>query len=263
MSRRRRKEAWEGLPQLAGLLLLAVCFVPGVSKVLLWGAAAGFILLATFVIFRGVTGENPFVRRSDGGKSSGLHFHGAADGQAAAPVSLGDRLRGIDWFQFEKLLAAVYRAKRYQVQRMGGARPDGGVDLVIEREGSRTVVQCKHWKSWMVKVRDIREFLGTLTDQKISQGIYVTLKGYTNDAEQFARKHGIVLLDERGLIELLEDLDWRNKAEIYSIFEDTRKICPKCENQMVLRTARAGLYRGGRFWGCSTYPRCDFKLKVS
>lgn len=32
--------------------------------------------------------------------------------------------------------------------------------------------------------------------------------------------------------------------------------CPKCGSEMVLRTARNGTNRGGKFWGCSHYPKC-------
>jgi len=32
--------------------------------------------------------------------------------------------------------------------------------------------------------------------------------------------------------------------------------CPKCGSETVLRTARSGTNRGGKFWGCSNYPKC-------
>ena len=32
--------------------------------------------------------------------------------------------------------------------------------------------------------------------------------------------------------------------------------CPKCGSEMVLRTAKRGENRGGKFWGCSKYPDC-------
>ena len=73
-----------------------------------------------------------------------------------------ERLRCIDWFQFEQLVALVYRKQGYVVSRRGGANPDGGIDLVTEKSGTRTAVQCKHWKNRDVGVKTIREFLGAL-----------------------------------------------------------------------------------------------------
>lgn len=33
--------------------------------------------------------------------------------------------------------------------------------------------------------------------------------------------------------------------------------CPKCGSEMVLRTAKRGDNQGGKFWGCSKYPKCN------
>ena len=32
--------------------------------------------------------------------------------------------------------------------------------------------------------------------------------------------------------------------------------CPKCGDEMVLRTAKSGANSGGQFWGCTNYPKC-------
>jgi hypothetical protein len=33
-------------------------------------------------------------------------------------------------------------------------------------------------------------------------------------------------------------------------------VCPKCGNEMILRTAKNGVIQGEKFWGCSKYPSC-------
>src|ERR1019366_4149164 len=92
--------------------------------------------------------------------------------QAERPstIDLVQQLRSIDWFQFEQLVALVYRKQGYAVSRRGGANADGGIDLVIEKNGTRTAVQCKHWKTWNVGVKVVRDFLGALTDASIQRG---------------------------------------------------------------------------------------------
>jgi hypothetical protein len=32
--------------------------------------------------------------------------------------------------------------------------------------------------------------------------------------------------------------------------------CPKCDSEMILRTAKSGANAGNQFWGCSQYPNC-------
>lgn len=94
-------------------------------------------------------------------------------------AELLQQLRSIDWFQFEKLVALAYQKLGYTVTRRGGANPDGGIDLVIEKDGQISAVQCKQWKTWNVGVKAVREFLGALTHADIQKGIFITLRGYT------------------------------------------------------------------------------------
>ena len=65
-------------------------------------------------------------------------------------LTISEKLRNIDWFQFEKLVELIYRHRGYSVKRLGGANPDGGVDLIIESSSEKSVVQCKHWRKWTV-----------------------------------------------------------------------------------------------------------------
>jgi hypothetical protein len=186
--------------------------------------------------------------------------------QAEGPGTTGqviNQLRSIDWFQFEQLVALVYRKQGYAVTRRGGANPDGGIDLVLEKDGQRSAVQCKQWKTWNVGVKPVREFLGALTDAGIAKGIFITLCGYTGEAKQLAEKHGIEILNESGLAQMLESTDARFDPEALALLRDTRKFCPKCEREMVLRTAGRGPDAGKQFWGCSGYPRCWFTMPAS
>jgi hypothetical protein len=172
-------------------------------------------------------------------------------------LTISENLRRIDWFQFEKLIELIYRHRGFSVERSGGANPDGGVDLIVTSPDEKFIVQCKHWRKWTVGVRNIREFLGALTDSGISKGIFITLKGYTADAKDLAEKHDIQILDEPDIIQMLEESELMYSPEISELFSDERKFCPKCEREMVVRTARAS---GNQFWGCSSYPRCHFKM---
>ena len=182
--------------------------------------------------------------------------------QYARPVpelTISQKLRKIDWFQFEKLMELIYRHRGFTVKRLGGANADGGVDLVVESSDEKFVVQCKHWRKWTVGVRNIREFLGTLTDSQIPKGIFITLVGYSGDAKQLADKHGIQILNESDLIEMLGESGLIYSQEIFELLSDERKFCPKCEKEMILRRARV---KGNQFWGCSNYPRCRFILNL-
>jgi len=192
-------------------------------------------------------------------------LHGARVASGAPPAAVGLPRAGgtIDWFQFEKAVAAAYHKLGYSVTRRGGANPDGGIDLVLEKNGVQTCVQCKHWKTRAVGVRAMREFLGALTDAGLKNGVFVTLCGYTGEAKQLAEKHDIEILNETALANLLESIDAGYDPEMLAILNDTTKYCPKCDGVMALRTAVKGSNPGSQFWGCSNYPRCRFTMPVS
>ncbi|MBE7500341.1 MAG: restriction endonuclease [Verrucomicrobiales bacterium] len=177
-------------------------------------------------------------------------------------AELIQRIRAVDWFQFEQLVAVVYGRLGYAVARRGGARPDGGIDLVVESNGEAVAVQCKHWKTWNVGVKAVRELLGALTDAGIGKGALVMLGGYTGEAKRLADKHGIQIVNESGLTRMLEEIQAARDPEVLAILSDERKICPRCEAPMLLRTAAKGPTAGRRFWGCSTYPRCRFTMRA-
>jgi len=173
---------------------------------------------------------------------------------------LATQLRALDWYQFEKAVEILYQQLGYKVIRTGGAKPDGGIDLIIEKDGKKTAIQCKQWKTWNVGVKPMREFLGALTDAGLQRGIFITLCGYTGEAKQLADKHHIQIIDETELTNLLEQSDARYNPALIAVLRDPHKYCPKCECVMVLRTAKKGAGSGKPFWGCSAYPRCRFTM---
>lgn len=165
-----------------------------------------------------------------------------------------EALGEIDWYQYEKFCAALLRAEGYAVQRKGGAQPDGGVDLVAAKEGESMLVQCKHWRTWTVQERVIRELLGSMTHYQVKRGAIYVLKGATRPAAAFALQHNIHVVDGKALAARASRK--LSRPELTTLLSSREHHCPKCESPMVWRT---GDFTA--FWGCSTYPRCRATLK--
>jgi len=165
------------------------------------------------------------------------------------------RLERIDWFQFEKFCAAILQAEGYAVERRGGAHPDGGVDLIAEKDGVRNLIQCKHWRSWNVQEKIVREMLGSMMHFQVAAGVIMTMKGWTAPAAILARQHGIALISGMDLADSAVRLLSREQLE--ALLDESVRHCPKCEAPMVLRTGNFE-----PFWGCSRYPRCRGKIKA-
>lgn len=183
------------------------------------------------------------------------------------PTGSGDGgrpLRALDWYQFEKVVAAAYAGNGYVVERLGGARPDGGVDLLAREPaalGARLlVVQCKHWSAYEVREREVRELLGSMVDRPGGVGVLVTLRGFTEPARRLAARHAVQLLGETEVMTMIEEARLHGgpatATRLDALLSGADRHCPKCEAPMVERTAARGPRAGERFWGCSTYPRC-------
>jgi restriction system protein len=252
VARSRSKSLENAFVQLIVLVLAGCVFLPPVRAASLWiGLASLAVLLIAGLWYLTIR-----LKHLDSIREQ-LSSTQSAPGRIGGPVQDDNpNLNALDWYQFEKLVSAVYELQGYSVRRMGGGNPDGGLDLTISKDGINFGVQCKHWKIWKVGVKQIRELLGALVDRGLSNGIFITLQQYTTEADEFATRHGIKLIGESQFMRMLESVNWQSNLVVQAILNNRRKFCPKCESQMVLRTATKGRNIGQEFWGCSTYPRC-------
>ena len=171
-----------------------------------------------------------------------------------------ETLRNTSWKHFEFLVAEAYRRQGYQVEYSLGRGADGGVDLILRKEGRTSLVQCKQWKVYSVGPPVIREMFGLLTAEKADEAIIVTSGNFTRDAQSFAEGKPIRLVDGPQLLALVQSVQYRPDDAPAEAGEKTElpnaPACPECGKTMVLRTARRGTNSGNQFWGCSTYPVC-------
>jgi hypothetical protein len=165
-------------------------------------------------------------------------------------------LGAIDWYQFEKFCAALLESGGYAVERKGGAQPDGGVDLIASKDGERTLVQCKHWRTWTVQEKVVRELLGSMTHFGVKRGVIYTLKGWTRPAAAFAAEHNITLVDGASLSR--RAVTQMKTATLDRVLQVIDHHCPRCEASMVWREGDFT-----PFWGCSNFPRCRAVVKHS
>ncbi len=173
-----------------------------------------------------------------------------------------DSIRAMSWTAFEHLISELYRRQGYSVVETGGGGADGGVDLVLRKNGERILVQCKHWQAYSVGVKVVREVFGVVAAENAAKGIIVTSGDFTQEALHFAVGKNLELIDGNQLVKLVKAMQGgkgaSNAAPVQkSVSKDTdAPICPKCGKSMILRTARSGPNAGSKFWGCSGYPAC-------
>ena len=164
-------------------------------------------------------------------------------------------ISGMSWRDFERLVGEGFRQRGFVVKRFGDRGPDGGVDLDLTRDGERFLVQCKHWRKDQVGVAIVRELNGVMAAEGAVGGFVVTGSRFTSEAQEFARKTNIKLIDGKALEELIDDPRGQNAEDVPG--------CPKCGGEMIGRTATRGPSIGKPFWGCRKYPKCTGTARMS
>lgn len=226
-------------------------------------AMGGQYVLPLFLLL--AAGVSAFKRRKD------AQGHDAA-GQRA------DGTAFMKWRDFEILVGEYFRRQGFEVLGNGGAGPDGGVEVLLQKGSDRYLVQCRHWRALRVGVRPVREWHGVMAAGRMAGGFVVTSGEFTDEARHFSEGRELQLIDGKALLRGI-----RAQAEAASVpaarpglmpaappriadpVVRTLPVCPLCSAEMVLRQVSSGTLSGKRFWGCSRYAeaRCQGTRKLT
>lgn len=167
--------------------------------------------------------------------------------------SQADPLESITWREFEMLVGEVYKKLGYQVyETQAGA--DGGIDLILKRNGEKVIVQCKQWRTQKIGVKTVRELYGVMVSESAERAIVMCSGTYTGEAYAFAKGKPLELIGGTQLKGMIDSVSTNRPIE--NLPKLNEKLCTSCGNTMLVRTAKKGPNSGNKFWGCSAFPRC-------
>ncbi len=163
----------------------------------------------------------------------------------------------IEWRRFEALCEALYAQAGFTTRSQSHGA-DGGIDIWLHSKHSDVprIVQCKHWQSKAVGVKEMREFFGVMTSHKLKGGTYVTSSTFSAEALAFAKNNGIHAQDGTALLKLIGQRTPEQQAALLAVAyegEYWRPTCASCGTKMVERTSAKN---DSSFWGCANYPKC-------
>lgn len=128
---------------------------------------------------------------------------------------LMERVRASTPAFFEQLVVDVLVAMGYGGSRMDAAQVvgksgDGGIDGVIKEDKlglDMVYIQAKRWNERSVGPDDIRQFVGSLSENKAHKGVFITCGTFTSGAREAAARANtrIVLIDGDQLAEYMID----------------------------------------------------------
>ena len=178
-------------------------------------------------------------------------------------------LKQMSWKEFEHFVGTFFEKQGYSVEVTGGLR-DGGIDLIVRKNGRTSYVQCKKYRENQVTYSMMRDFYGAVSSQaNTNPSFFVTTGTFTLDAKKFAEKNAIEAIDGSRLMEYLKTVDVPVASRMAGStvmprlrYKQESKKCPDCGAPMVVRVAKKGAHANEPFWGCSTYPKCKADRRV-
>lgn len=102
---------------------------------------------------------------------------------------------------FEEYLELLFRRLGYRVERTRFVGDDGG-DLVVRKDGVRTIVQAKRWNK-SVGIKAVQEAVAAKAVYDCTEAMVVSNSRYTKAAIHLASKNRVVLWDRDMLIRQL------------------------------------------------------------
>lgn len=282
MARRRNTNAAEALLDLAAMLPwwldvgLAILFYAGLHRVASHEVAAAVKPGQTGEMVTGMMWKAlatagqyllPFIFLLGAVASAARRRQRRALVEGVTGGRSAEVLGGMSWREFETLVGEAFRMQGWQVVEAGGAGADGGVDLVLRRDGETHLVQCKQWRAFNVGVQVVRELYGVMAARGAAGGFVVTSGRFTDEAVAFASGRNVRLIDGPKLFGLIRQVQTaRAGATVGARAQPTAPpanapdpavpACPVCSKPMVRRVAKRGANAGNAFWGCTGYPAC-------
>jgi restriction system protein len=109
---------------------------------------------------------------------------------------------GMAWPAFAALLEQAFRRDGYTVQRDTRA----GVDFELERQGRRTLVSARRWKSARTGLEPLRALQAAREAAEAPDALYIGLGPVSDNAQPYAAEHRITIWQAAELAQALRGL---------------------------------------------------------
>ena len=120
---------------------------------------------------------------------------------AALVAHTRETVSAMSWRDFADAIEAAYRRDGYEVKRVSN-----GADFDIVKDGRKSLIAGKRWKAASTGVEPLRELLAAAESCGAHDRIYITIGQLSDNARSFASEHGIRVLREDGLADLLRGM---------------------------------------------------------
>jgi HJR/Mrr/RecB family endonuclease len=120
-------------------------------------------------------------------------------------LSTLEQLRLMDPHEFERFVKLLFEWMGYQAE-LTPRTGDGGKDIILQRNGEKSLVECKRYNKHKVTRPDVQKFHSALMDCHATKGYYVTTGEFTQPARDYCADKPIDLIDGEKLVKMLRSI---------------------------------------------------------
>jgi hypothetical protein len=198
-------------------------------------------------------------------------------------------------YEFETIVADLFRRKGYSVVQTARTG-DGGKDIILRRDSKTFFVECKRYhRGSLIDTPALRRFLGTMVAERADAGFFVTTSDFNSNAREFAAQNRITAINGDKLTQALAEFSPPaadthsydslctscgavSRLPLLTPHRNAHCICGESFSQLILladlstsnldcmaptcprcgHKLRKVHGRNGVFFGCTTYPKCNF-----
>ena len=197
---------------------------------------------------------------------------------------------------FENVVADLFEKQGYAVEQTPYVN-DGGKDIILRKNGQVFFVECKQHSDSNTVGRPMLQKLVGAMHGFATKGFFVTTGTFTSSAVEYAKITNIELINQSSLVKMFQMVNQPNKnltvqvaclecSDIVVFRHPSYGTVHKCRNghsvtnnieefpkyifqssasssgtrkcQLCGSPMRSVKGRNGRFWGCTSYPRCKY-----
>jgi len=198
VSKRRRRRETDSFEEVVLRLALLLAFLAGPGVFAWFNQRPWAIVLAVAILVSGALGLIAFF----------LTWRQMKREEQRRRLVTSQNWLNLTPAQFEEYVAELFGAGGYRVQITGGIA-DGGIDIEVEKDGKRAIVQCKRYHPRnKVGVEEVRAFCSVVHHSKAERGYFVTSSSFTNEAAAWAKKDRVTTIDGKRLIDLMKKVNF-------------------------------------------------------
>jgi restriction system protein len=120
---------------------------------------------------------------------------------AARTQAIVEQVRSMSWRNFSQALEQAFARDGYQVERI-----DGAADFAVTRAGRTALVAARRWKAARHGEEGLAALHAQMRARDASECIYIALGELSANAQAFAKSHGVQVMQDAGLAQLLRTL---------------------------------------------------------